>query len=97
MARPKSTALVPVPASAVVAVAEHVAETRETRFIRLANGRTAEAVRQIGLLGNLAAPAYNYTEEQLGKIEAAIRDALRLSMTQLRARQARRSPQRSFL
>lgn len=43
-------------------------ETPEQKFKRLATARVNNALKKIKLIGNLAAPAYRYTEEEVTKI-----------------------------
>ncbi len=44
------------------------AETPEQKFKRLATARVNNALKKIKLIGNLAAPAYRYGEEEVAKI-----------------------------
>ena len=43
-------------------------ETPEQKFKRLATARVNNALKKIKLIGNLAAPAYRYGEEEVTKI-----------------------------
>lgn len=43
-------------------------ETPEQKFKRLATARVNNALKKIKLIGNLSAPAYKYTEEEIAKI-----------------------------
>lgn len=48
-------------------------ETRETRFKRIAEKRTNDIIHKIRLLGNCSnRSSYDYSEEQINKIFAAI-------------------------
>ncbi len=43
-------------------------ETPEQKFKRLATARVNNAIKKIKLIGNLSAPAYKYTDEEVAKI-----------------------------
>jgi len=48
-------------------------ESRSARFKRIASKRTNDIIRRIQILGNCCnRSAYDYTEEEVGKIFAAI-------------------------
>lgn len=49
-----------------------VEETKEERFIRLANARFVQAAKRIRLLKNLASPNYKYSHEQVERLLAAL-------------------------
>jgi hypothetical protein len=51
-------------------------ETRTARFRRLAPKRVQAALDKLRIVGNLASPANEYSEEQAEKIIAAIDDAV---------------------
>lgn len=51
-------------------------ETREQRFIRVAEPRVNRACKAIYLLGNLASPGYSYTDEQVEAMFAAVQESL---------------------
>lgn len=60
-------------------------ETPRERFVRLAELRmsnTLDDIRKLGLLGNKA--QYEYTEEDIGKIDAAITKAKDAALTALK-------------
>jgi len=50
-------------------------ETRNERFVRLANKRVPKAIKAIELVRNLSGPQYEYTREQADAIVSAIMDA----------------------
>ena len=51
-------------------------ETPEEKFVRIANLRVPNAIKKIKLIGNLSASAYKYTDEQISKIIASIRQVV---------------------
>ena len=51
-------------------------ETKEQKFIRIANKRVNNAIKQIQLVGNLASAQYGKTDEQVAAIELALSDAI---------------------
>lgn len=51
-------------------------ETPEQRFSRLATNRTRRALWAIEALGNLAAPSYKFTEDQVEQIDTTIESAM---------------------
>ena len=51
-------------------------ETKEERFIRIAEPRVSRACKAISLLGNLAGSVYEYTEEQVDAMFGAVKEAL---------------------
>ena len=57
--------------------AKAVKETGAERFVRLANARGNKVLNAIDVLGNLAAPSYQYTPEQVTDLMGALSDALR--------------------
>ncbi len=55
-------------------------ETKRATFLRLAEKRTNAVIDRIRILSNCANPyAYEYTDEDIRKIFAAIEEELRLS------------------
>lgn len=55
-------------------------ETRAQTFVRLANARVGRALGALSVIGNLASPNYEYTDEQAAKIVAVLQsevDALK--------------------
>ena len=55
-----------------------MAETKREKFIRLAEGRTNNALKQIELLGNLSnQSAYEYLEEDVDKIIKTLKGAIK--------------------
>jgi len=51
-------------------------ETPEEKFKRIANLRVPNAIKKIKLIGNLSASAYRYSDEQIEKIIASLRQAV---------------------
>jgi len=51
-------------------------ETPEDKFKRIANLRVPNAIKKIKLIGNLSASAYKYSDEQIDKIIAGLRQAV---------------------
>jgi hypothetical protein len=47
-------------------------ETKAQAFVRLANPRVSKALSAIEIIGNLASPNYEYTEDQAKKIVDAL-------------------------
>lgn len=58
------------------AKAGNLEETPEQKFKRLATARVNNALKKIKLIGNLAAPAYKYTEEEIAKIIQSLKFAV---------------------
>jgi hypothetical protein len=50
-------------------------ETRQQKFVRLANARVSKAVKAIYNIGNLGGTGYESTQEQRDKVVAALTDA----------------------
>lgn len=55
-------------------------ETKAQKFVRLAEKRVSTAVKKVMLVGNLAGPSYDYTQEQVAKIESALATAVETTM-----------------
>ena len=51
-------------------------ETKEERFIRIAEPRVSRACKAVSLLGNLAGSGYEYTENQVDAMFRAVQEAL---------------------
>lgn len=51
-------------------------ETPEQKFKRLATARVNNAIKKIKLIGNLSAPAYRYSEEEVAKIIQGLKFAV---------------------
>jgi len=51
-------------------------ESKEERFVRLGTKRAQAAIEKIRLLENLASSNYGYTDEQVQKILASLRQAV---------------------
>lgn len=50
-------------------------ESKQDKFIRVAEPRVSRAVKSISLLGNLAGSGYEYTEGQVEAMFAAVQEA----------------------
>lgn len=59
-----------------LAAAGGAEETPEQKFKRLATARMNNALKKIKLIGNLSAPAYKYTEEEIAKIVQGLKSAV---------------------
>lgn len=69
-------------------------ETKEQRFVRIAEPRVNRACKAVSLLGNLAGSGYEYTEEQVNAMFGAVQEALdtaRAAFAELRADHGRRN------
>lgn len=51
-------------------------ETKEQRFVRIAEPRVGRACKAVSLLGNLAGSGYEYTEEQVDAMFGAVQEEL---------------------
>lgn len=60
-----------------------IPETKNQRFVRLANSRVGRAVKMIFNIGNLGGPGYESTPEQREKISAALNDAVKGTLARL--------------
>lgn len=55
-------------------------ETKDSRFVRIAEARTNKIINMIRLLGNCSNKRnYDYTEEEVRKIFAAIENELKIT------------------
>lgn len=59
-------------------------ETKEERFIRIAEPRVSRACKTVSLLGNLAGSGYEYTEEQVDAMFGAVQEALDTARAQFK-------------
>lgn len=59
-------------------------ETKEERFIRIAEPRVSRACKAVSLLGNLAGSGYEYTEEQVDAMFGAVQEALDTARAQFK-------------
>jgi len=50
-------------------------ETKPAKFKRLVEPRVSKAIKSIGLIGNCAGGAYEYTADDVAKIAAALENA----------------------
>jgi len=51
-------------------------ESRHDKFKRLAAQRVTNALKKIELIGNLSSPGYEYAQEEVDKIFAALQQTL---------------------
>ena len=59
-------------------------ETKEQRFVRIAEPRVSRACKAVSLLGNLAGSGYEYTEEQVDAMFGAVQEALDTARAQFK-------------
>lgn len=59
-------------------------ETPRAKFLRLGEARMSSALHALTVIGNLGAPAYEYTDEDVDKIEKALTDKLAEVVAHLR-------------
>lgn len=59
-------------------------ETKEERFVRIAEPRVSRACKAVSLLGNLAGSGYEYTEEQVNAMFGAVQEALDTARAQFK-------------
>lgn len=59
-------------------------ETKEERFVRIAEPRVSRACKAVSLLGNLAGSGYEYTEEQVSSMFGAVQEALDTARAQFK-------------
>lgn len=59
-------------------------ETKEERFVRIAEPRVSRACKAVSLLGNLAGSGYEYTEEQVDAMFGAVQEALDTARAQFK-------------
>lgn len=64
-------------------------ETKSERFKRVANPRLIKAIKAIQLVGNCSdTGSYEYTDEQIDKLESALKQSVTKVVTQFRNRGA---------
>ena len=63
---------------------ENVKESKAERFIRVAEPRVGRACKAISLIGNFATGDYEYTEEQVDAMFAAMQEALNTARAKYR-------------
>lgn len=63
---------------------ENVKESKAERFIRVAEPRIGRACKAISLIGNFATGDYEYTEEQVDAMFAAMQEALNTARAKFR-------------
>ncbi|MFH1459568.1 MAG: hypothetical protein ABIG64_04255 [Candidatus Omnitrophota bacterium] len=51
-------------------------ESKHDRFKRLASKRVQNAIKKIEIIGNLASPGYEYSEEDVEKITSSLQATL---------------------
>lgn len=86
MTKPSVPAVIRQPLSTAVAVLPPGEESKAEKFKRLANNRVSVVLHQIELVGNLAAPSYDYTNADVTVIETAITRAVKRAIGRLRDR-----------
>ena len=59
-------------------------ESKAERFVRLAEPRVNRACKAISMIGHLAASSYEYTEQQVDAMFAAMQDALNTARAKYR-------------
>ena len=59
-------------------------ETKEERFIRIAEPRVSRACKAVSLLGNLAGSGYEYPEAQVDAMFGAVQEALDTARAQFK-------------
>jgi len=52
------------------------AESKHDKFKRLAAQRVTNALKKIELIGNLSSPGYEYTQEEVDKVFAALQQTM---------------------
>ena len=57
-------------------VANRLDETKAEKFVRLAEKRVTKALQELRKVGNLAAPAYEYTDKQVKAILTTLSSAI---------------------
>ena len=68
-----------------------LSETKRDAFVRLAERRTNSVLERIRVLGNLSNPyAYEYNEDDLRKIFAAIEQELRVTRAKFQNQEKRK-------
>ena len=63
---------------------ENVKESKAERFVRVAEPRVGRACKAISLIGNFATGDYEYTEEQVDAMFAAMQEALNTARAKFR-------------
>lgn len=63
---------------------ENVKESKAERFVRVAEPRVGRACKAISLIGNFATGDYEYTEEQVDAMFAAMQEALNTARAKYR-------------
>lgn len=63
---------------------ENVKESKAERFVRVAEPRVGRACKAISLIGNFATGDYEYTEQQVDAMFAAMQEALNTARAKYR-------------
>lgn len=63
---------------------ENMKETKAERFVRVAEPRVGRACKAISLIGNFATGDYEYTEQQVDRMFAAMQEALNTARAKYR-------------
>lgn len=61
-------------------------ETKQQKFVRIAEPRMTRACKAVRLLGNLAGSSYEYTEEQVEAMFSAVQYELDMAREKFRKR-----------
>lgn len=69
-----------------------VNETNAQKFKRLGDKRTIAALEKIRLIGNLAGSGYDYTPEQVDKIENVLMETISSTINRFRTRGKKEKP-----
>lgn len=88
MTKSNLPAVVTASQSREIATLVHGEETKGDKFKRLANARSRDAIHKIDLIGNLAGPAYDFTNAQVTTLEVALTQAVKQAVHRLRSRKA---------
>ena len=77
---------------------EKITETKNEKFVRIATPRVEKVLNALEILGNCSGAGYEYTEEQVGAMFAAIAAKLAevKTMYQPKERAAKEKPKFSF-
>lgn len=67
-------------------------ETKSAKFSRLASARVTTAVKKIALIANLSGSGYEYTPEQVAKIDKLLSDTVSETMGRF-SRKAKAAPE----
>ncbi len=97
MARSRNLPVVVQTGRELVSLAKAAEETKAAKFRRLANIRAGDALLALDRLGNLANPAYEYTDTQIDHLNTVLTTGLKQAITKLRLRTKKVHQPRSIL